>query len=605
MCSLLKRHNSVLFRLSLCLIVMLIVVASVTMIQYSNTFVTAKQAAYRDAAYFSNIISEELNNSLALIDTAARSVGYNISIQDYLVSDIPRIVIENANSAQTFFDLSFYSGIECENVYLISQNGRYLYQRQKSIKEFRQMLNETGLLQSLEVKKAFYARADIPGDGGNCFFYVLPIYHYNMASSVNPIICAVLFDGDVIIERLSEYIPELGTVGILFENELIYSSVALTNEELAHIQSSETTENESVRIGKANYHYTKCTAAKSGAWQVFYLLSDSDVTNRAAVAFIFSLLYSVGAILCIIAFFILIFLPIQMQIKGLVDNIHRLKPDSAGKQLALEEARLNELNQIVLAINDLNQRLNDANQQVQVAQKNAYEALLAQKNAELLGYRSQINPHFIFNSLESLRTAAYLNSDYELARMIASMAGLYRYTIYAPMLVPISQELENINNYLTVMNLRFPNRFQLRTKISDELLKQRIQSMTLQPIVENCVHHAFPRQQKLCIIRIEALSAKDGAIRILITDNGCGLTEAELERMRSQMKDPNIVESSNSIGLKNIYNRLKLTFDVESDVIFRSSAGHYTQIELYIPQKSVLENLDGQEGEAHVQNHAG
>ena len=603
--------GSIASRLALCVAVMFFFMTVITASLFKRTFLTTKDTAYRDASYFSNILGEQLDNSLFLYRNAANMAGYNISIQNFLLSDNAREVISATDSARMYFVSSFYSGIDCANIFLLSEKGRTLYQNDiHYVSNYRAMLKEHGFDKDITLAAPLFIPAELPGNSGGFFYYICPIFSYKTAESVNSILCTVLFDSRTLVRSLEEYMPQLGSVGLLFGDQLVHSSVPLSGEELAFLTECGPVSNLRVRIGAKDYILSKIQSEYRG-WSAFYLLPEDDVVHRAVMAFGTSFLYSVGAMLFLSVFVFFVWQPVQRQLKRLIDEINRFSPDGALDALpkgapVFEGIRLNELQRIVAAMRELYARLSGANRQVQEAQRKTYEVILAQKNAELIGYRSQINPHFIFNSLESLRTMAYLNNDRELSRMISSLAGLFRYTLNAPLLVPLEREMQTIESYLSIMNMRFPNRFHLEKRIPEELLSRNMLAMTLQPIVENSISHGFKQRSNDCRIVVEAFDIPgEDSFAVCLTDNGAGMSADALAELYSQISNPEITDNHASIGLKNICNRLRLTFGTSAEMCFRSEEGRYMEVKLIIPYRAAIETALISKEESHVSSDAG
>ncbi|WP_053372302.1 cache domain-containing sensor histidine kinase [Paenibacillus sp. FJAT-27812] len=184
------------------------------------------------------------------------------------------------------------------------------------------------------------------------------------------------------------------------------------------------------------------------------------------------------------------------------------------------------------------------------------------KEAELHALQSQINPHFMYNTLESIRMAAELNDDQIAADMIAILGKLLRYSISdLHEEVTLEDEVLHMRNYVEMLNYRYPNRFQLETSISDDLWSYPIIKLVLQPIVENAIYHGMDDNKLLMRIEMSSERTAQG-LWLRIKDDGLGMDEETLDRLnRSLAGAEEIVKrKSGGIGLKNVNERIKLHY---------------------------------------------
>ncbi len=259
----------------------------------------------------------------------------------------------------------------------------------------------------------------------------------------------------------------------------------------------------------------------------------------------------------------------------------------------IREPRLAELKTISRSANRMLDRLNESFRKEQQTQEQLYRAIQAQSEAQMMGYRSQINPHFLFNTLECMRSMAHSRSERDMETLISSMALTFRYSLYAGIMVSLSQELSHVHSYFDVIRTRFPGRYTLKIMADPDAMNHPMLSMILQPIVENAINHAFVDRESNCKLLIKAFQNEKKCLVVRIADNGIGMSQNELNaldrRMRQGEEEPS--EGRGSIGLHNIFQRMKLTFGNHFHIRFRSKKGFYTVVELIIPEKASLTSL--------------
>lgn len=210
---------------------------------------------------------------------------------------------------------------------------------------------------------------------------------------------------------------------------------------------------------------------------------------------------------------------------------------------------------------------------------------LLMKDTEIRALQNQINAHFIYNVLESVKMMAEIEEKYEISDAITALGKLLRYSMkWTKENVTVSEELDYIRNYLRLINLRFDYEIYLSVNMPEVILGQKIPKMSLQPIVENAIYHGIEQMAEDTSIYIKGiLDGKDCMIEI--TDAGRGMSEQEVENLYKKISGE--IETSggsgNSIGLKNVQDRIKINFGEKYGIKIASKLGCYTKIIVCIP----------------------
>lgn len=220
-----------------------------------------------------------------------------------------------------------------------------------------------------------------------------------------------------------------------------------------------------------------------------------------------------------------------------------------------------------------------------IPQKNA-EILM--KNAEIINLQDQINPHFLYNTLEVIRGEALVNGDKKIAEMTASLANYFRYNISRKeTFVHLKDELKNCMNYFNIQKNRFGN------KISCEILYHDteaeivgncyIPKLILQPVIENAIYHGLELKLEPGIIKIH-ISTTETSLLIVVSDDGLGMEKSKLDELNSECDlDEVSTDRHNGVALKNIKKRLKLYWGKKAYIIATSELGIGTQIHMCMP----------------------
>lgn len=215
------------------------------------------------------------------------------------------------------------------------------------------------------------------------------------------------------------------------------------------------------------------------------------------------------------------------------------------------------------------------------------------KNSEIRALQNQINAHFIYNVLESIKMMAEIDEKYEISDAITALGKLLRYSMkWTSGNVTVEQEIDYIHNYLALINLRFDYEIYLSLNIPENIMIQEIPKMSLQPIVENSIYHGIEQMAKDTNIYIKGFQEDEDCI-IEITDAGKGMSEEEVRRLYQKISGEidSAGGSGNGIGLKNVQDRIRISFGPEYGLEFSSKPGMYTKVRVRVPMNKVSNNM--------------
>lgn len=230
-----------------------------------------------------------------------------------------------------------------------------------------------------------------------------------------------------------------------------------------------------------------------------------------------------------------------------------------------------------------------------------YSAKVEDKQSKINSLQSQINPHFLYNTLECIRSEAICQGNKSIANMAKSLASFFRYSISRrENIVTIQDELNNIQNYIMIQNYRFEDKFHFRVDMEEKdqkALSCLIPKMTIQPIVENAIFHGLETKTGESRVTVRIRMTQDKII-LTISDNGVGMNEEKLKKLRYSLEHGNDSASragdsgkahGNGIALYNINQRLKLTFGDEYCLNAYSIEGEGTDVEILLPIRREME----------------
>lgn len=206
------------------------------------------------------------------------------------------------------------------------------------------------------------------------------------------------------------------------------------------------------------------------------------------------------------------------------------------------------------------------------------------KEMELKALLNQINPHFLFNTLNTIEMLAMMEGARQTPKIVHSLAQLFRHNLYAGSdLVSIRQEINSVNSYLTIQRYRFGSRLRVANRIPPQLLDFSIPVLTLQPLVENAIIHGLELLEKRGFLKLEGhIEAEDVILKVI--DNGAGMPAEKLVQLKRQLSLLDV--ETNKIGLINVQKRCRLYFGPEYGISIDSVSGKGTTVTMRVPAKA-------------------
>lgn len=267
---------------------------------------------------------------------------------------------------------------------------------------------------------------------------------------------------------------------------------------------------------------------------------------------------------------------------------------------AMKRARLGELETTpaissTSEMNELNRSYNDMVDRTNHLIREVYEKELMQNQAELKALQAQINPHFLFNTLEALYWSID-EKDPESAEMIITMSDLFRYTISDSATsadwVTMAEEVSHIEAYLRIMQLRFGDEMTWTITLPEDLNTIPVPKLLIQPIVENAVLHGISQKPERghIAISVKRLNEPSGWIAVTVADDGAGMNESTREALFQDKQNPDNENSQTGkrIAMINCLERLIRNYPhhaMDNAIHVDSEPGHGTTVTLFIPEK--------------------
>ena len=273
------------------------------------------------------------------------------------------------------------------------------------------------------------------------------------------------------------------------------------------------------------------------------------------------------------------------QTEKLVSSVHTvtdaMKEAGAGDlsvQIPIEETLPLEIETVANEFNDTLRKLNISRQKEEEAAKN-------RQKAELKALEAQINPHFLYNTLDTINWMAIDREEYDISNAINSLAYILRYAIsdYDGE-VPVRDEVEWLKRYVYLQQYRLKNRFHCDISVSPEVQDWKIHKLLLQPFVENAIIHGFRYDQEEYLLEI-LFREEDDRLKIRITDNGAGFDTSVVDRI--MRGEPALEDEKGHIGLENAILRFDMYTDGRGILKIDSHPGEGTTVEMVFPESDV------------------
>lgn len=389
------------------------------------------------------------------------------------------------------------------------------------------------------------------------------LYEYN---GVTPLAWLTM---DINCEMLEELLhasdPETGTL-LLCGDKILYMDRAgkISEEELQEIRrngirmAEEGREQEIICTDGKNYLTTACVCRNTG-WIVVRYVMEREALQAIARR-------QKRDIMILLTTAVLVFFFYHYRINEVMaplvrmDRVVRYNQGEALQKVLFspgEDRRMrnNEIGNVVRNYNAMVDRVNE------YAQKTLkYE--ISQKEAQLKMLTYQINPHFLYNTLNTISAMAEIENMHDIVLITDCISNIFRYSLKGESQVSLREELEHVKDYVQIQMFRFPGRFHAKYRVPEALLECRVIKFILQPIVENSITHGLFNRTEGGIISIGAEVEKEKVLLLTVSDNGVGIAPEELEEIHRRMlswKLQNGGERKNGadgIGIKNVNARI-------------------------------------------------
>ncbi|WP_438446043.1 sensor histidine kinase [Gorillibacterium sp. sgz5001074] len=309
-------------------------------------------------------------------------------------------------------------------------------------------------------------------------------------------------------------------------------------------------------------------------WVIAAVVPDKDILKDAGRIKSFTLVFIVVILLVFAVVATVVARSLSNPIRYLSRQVKQFERGHFDVDFRLEER--NEIGVLANGLARLLQSVKELLQKVRDEQER-------KRQIELLALQSQIQPHFLYNTLASIKHLVDMGENERASSMVGALTRYFRIGISrGKEVIPIREELEHVKSYLTILKLRYSRDFDYEVEVDESVLELPIMKLTLQPIVENAIYHGIKNKTDRGLVRIEG-RRRGAEVHLTVTDDGPGIPADKLEQLLASIATPDVEEAPITFGLRNAHMRLRLHFGEGYGLKLESEEGICTRVTVVIP----------------------
>lgn len=249
----------------------------------------------------------------------------------------------------------------------------------------------------------------------------------------------------------------------------------------------------------------------------------------------------------------------------------------------LDISSVQEFKTLSQHINTMLDKSENISREIVYTQQKLYESEICEKEAVFYALQNQINPHFLYNTLECISGIALSYKAVEVMEVMDSLSYIMRYSLNPSLETTVESEIKALEEYFKIMKIRFPQKFTYNFDFDDNIWDKNTMRMLFQPIVENSFKHGLVLSERSGAIEIKGYQ-KDDKLIFKILDNGMGIAPAQLAELKRNIeKCPTDSYSGNSVGIVNIHRRIRLRYGDDYGIKIESREGEFTLVTIVLP----------------------
>lgn len=514
-----------------------------------------------------------------IIENSAYSLCYSPTIQGYLQTDSLSERIDMTDNLRIVHSGTYLTVDSLIGIAAFDTEGRYLKSSQSSL------FTVDGLPERWQDVKGYqytglFPAGSLPGINKTSFAMLTPVYALGETTRLlGRRIGTILFTFDTL--HLASILVE-GT-----QEQGFHLILADAKGNLLASGSASSAKYYSSRQWKARKPAVELTAAlEKGGWQLYGFLPESQLAAASIPLFVVIGITAMVFTAMLVLLITMMRRQILMPISRLSGFMARVPTDRQPKRFKVEVD--NELGSMIRVMNQMLDELDKKNTELRRSEAHAYEAELAGKSMELLAYRNQINPHFLYNTLDCICSMAMYHGADEIAEVSESLSTMFHYVVKGDSFATVEQEAAYVQEYTSIIETRFQKRIRIHVDAAMATLSCRTIKLLLQPLVENAVFHGLERQTGPGSVTVYIRMTENGLLSICVKDDGIGMDAQTLFEVResiraAQTEAAHAPGTEKGIGLANIARRIHLYYEGKGSMEIESHINEGTCVLLTLP----------------------
>ncbi len=558
-------------------------VGIVTVISLSYT----RQSVFENSSLYTQTIIQQMNQNIDsyidYMENTSYLVSSNEDVQKYLFGDTADSEARDRILSQ--FQTILDSRSDILNLGIIAENGRMLINNgQRPTNPDLDIHSQEWYTNALEGRESVYLTSShvqhvISGERPWVITMSRGIRNKESGSGQEK---EGVFFIDLNYSAISELCDQsmVGNQGYAFivdaDGNIVYhpQQQQLYNElQTENISLIMGTDQDTVLFGKGSGEklYSISRSEKTG-WTVVNCVRVEELLRKSNKAQSLYVLVAMGLMIVALFFSRFISRSITQPIQQLCDSMERVQEGDFSVSDIVVESQ-NEIGSLTKSFNVMTHRIQELMEQNIREQE-------AKRKSELKALQSQINPHFLYNTLDSIIWMAEGKKNEEVVLMTASLARLLRQSISnEDEVVSIGQEVEYARGYLTIQKMRYKDKMEFQIEVDPSILHIPLIKLVLQPVIENAIYHGLKYKESKGLLLVKGFMKNDNAV-LQVIDNGVGMDEETLAHIYERHK---VNYQSNGVGVYNVQKRLQLYYGNEYGITYESKKGEGTTATITIP----------------------
>lgn len=527
------------------------------------------------------------NNANSKSNEISKQIVYNYDNYFQGIIDTLNVVIEELDNTDVnsnpksvedyFFDVISYRK-DITNITLFAVNGEYLVKTGEEMYSSDVIATMSWFYEALLQPSICYFSPPFSYSENDNRIFVTKYVNYNYNEDAGVLLFEL--NSDKILDIANN--TNLGNGGQIVimttindKFSVIFSSEEHIDSDILRVLNKQILGNGSLTI-KSNKMSYNIETINNTRWRIGIFIN-IDESAAAQNSFAITLIS-----ICFVAIIITTIL-ISVISKSIANPLKKLeaamKEIEEADYLLVEEVNIGKQKEIA----SLSESFNLMMRRIKELMDKVVEEQETQRKSELKALQYQINPHFLYNTLDSIVWLVDNNKNKEASEMVVALAKLFRISISRGRnIITVKDELEHARSYLLIQSIRYADAFKYEFDIDPEVVEYTTLKLILQPMIENAIYHGLKNRIDEGYIKISAKLVNTKVV-FEISDNGYGMRKEKIEELYENFKNPDL---NDGVGLKNIYLRLKIYYGDEADLLIESELDEGTTIKIIIPMKT-------------------